>query len=47
MKSQELGKNTSEVEVTNVSRQGLWILVADEEYFLPYQEFPWFFETPA
>jgi hypothetical protein len=42
MKSQELGKNTSEVEVANVSRLGLWILVADREYFLPYQEFPWF-----
>ncbi len=42
MKSQELGKNTSEVEVTNVSRLGLWVLLADKEYFLPYQDFPWF-----
>ena len=42
MKSQELGQNTSEVEVTNVSRLGLWVLVADREYFLAYQEFPWF-----
>ncbi len=42
MKSQELGQNTSEVEVTNVSRWGLWVLVADREYFLAYQEFPWF-----
>jgi hypothetical protein len=42
MKSQELGQNTSEVEVTNVSRWGLWVLVADREYFLAYQDFPWF-----
>ncbi|MGO8688604.1 MAG: DUF2442 domain-containing protein [Thermoguttaceae bacterium] len=42
MKSHELGKNTSEVEVTNVSRLGLWVLLRDKEYFLPYQDFPWF-----
>ena len=30
------------VEVTNISRHALWVLVNDREYFLPYKEFPWF-----
>jgi hypothetical protein len=28
--------------VTNVSRHGLWLLVSDKEYFLPYEQYPWF-----
>lgn len=42
MKSQALGKNISDVEVLNVSPNGLWILVLEKEYFLPYKDFPWF-----
>ena len=38
----QLGKSTSEVEVTNVSNHGLWLLAGDQELFLPYEEFPWF-----
>jgi hypothetical protein len=30
------------VEVTNISRHGLWLLVKDKEYFLSYEQFPWF-----
>ncbi len=37
-----LGTSTSEVEVTNVSRDGIWLLAAGRELFLPYTEFPWF-----
>jgi hypothetical protein len=36
------GADTSLVEVTNIDRFGLWVLVADKEYFLSYDEFPWF-----
>ena len=36
------GTSTLPVEVTNVSRHGLWILVSDEELFLPFEHFPWF-----
>jgi hypothetical protein len=36
------GTSTFPVEVTNVSRHGLWLLVADEELFLPFAQFPWF-----
>ena len=36
------GASTFPVEVTNVSRHGLWLLVGDEELFLPFEQFPWF-----
>lgn len=36
------GTSTFPVEVTNVSRHGLWVLVGDEELFLPFEHFPWF-----
>ena len=42
MKSKALGENTSEVEVTNISRHGFWILVKGRELFVPFKEFPWF-----
>ncbi len=42
MKSATLGKSTSDAEVTNISRHGFWLLVADEELFIPFKEFPWF-----
>jgi hypothetical protein len=42
MKSAKLGKNTSEVEVTNVSTHGFWLLLDEEELFLPFDQFPWF-----
>jgi len=42
MKSSKLGDNTSAVEVTNISRHGFWLLVAEKEYFLPFEKFPWF-----
>jgi len=45
MKSEPLGRATLEVEVTNISGHGLWILVDEEELFLPFDEFPWFKEA--
>jgi hypothetical protein len=45
MKSQSLGRITSEVEVTNLDRHGLWLLVRGEEFFLPFPDFPWFQEA--
>ena len=44
--SVERGAGTSAVEVTNVSKHGFWILLDDEEMFLPFVEFPWFKEAP-
>ena len=42
MKLKSLGKNTSKAEVTQITPNGIWLLVKDVEYFLSYQAFPWF-----
>ncbi len=42
MKSQELGNDTSDVEVTNISQHGFWLLLGSRELFLPFSDFPWF-----
>ncbi len=46
MQSATLGENTSEVEVTHVSKHGFWLLLDDKELFLPFVEFPWFQRAP-
>ena len=40
------GKNTSAVEVTNVSAHGVWLLVHNKELFMPDEHFPWFEDQP-
>ena len=42
MKLKELGKNSSSVEVTQISTHGIWLLAKGVEYFLPFENFPWF-----
>ena len=42
MKSAQRGRDTSAVEVTNVSPSGLWLLVEGRERFVPFKDFPWF-----
>jgi hypothetical protein len=42
MKSAPRGKNTSAVEVTNVSSSGFWLLLGAEEVFVEFKKFPWF-----
>lgn len=42
MRSQALGKNISEVEVQGISSNGIWLYVMETEYFLPFDEYPWF-----
>ncbi|HTQ99477.1 MAG TPA: DUF2442 domain-containing protein [Candidatus Acidoferrum sp.] len=46
MNSSLPGKNTSSVEVTNISPHGIWLLCRDEELFLSYDDFPWFKGKP-
>ena len=46
MTSVVLGRNTLAVEVTNVSKHGFWLLIGQEELFVPFAEFPWFREAP-
>ena len=36
------GTSTSEAEVTNISRHGVWLLLDERELFMSFEEFPWF-----
>ncbi len=36
------GTRISPVEVINISSHGFWLLLGNEELFLPFSEFPWF-----
>lgn len=42
-----LGTATSNVEVTNISQHGFWMLIDGGELFLPFDEFPWFKRAPV
>ena len=46
MNSEAPGKHTSEVEITNISSHGVWILARGKELFMSYEYFPWFKEVP-
>lgn len=41
MKLKKLGKNISEVNI-HTTENGIWLLVAEKEYFLSHAEYPWF-----
>ena len=47
MSSEPLGKITSQVEVTNISTHGIWLLASGAEMFLSYEDFPWFKDAPV
>jgi len=46
MKSAAHGKPISDVEVTNISVHGFWLLIRDRESFVPFAQFPWFKDAP-
>ena len=46
MKSETLGTNTSQVEVTQISKDGLWLMLRDKKHFLSFDHFPWFRTAP-
>jgi len=39
------GRNISAAEVSHINGHGFWLCVDDKEYFLPYDEYPWFKDT--
>jgi hypothetical protein len=41
------GASTSQVEVTNISQHGFWLLLDEDELFLPFKDFPWFKSAPV
>jgi len=42
MKSLKRGKSISRPEITNISEHGFWIFLNNSEYFLAFEQFPWF-----
>ncbi len=40
------GASTLDVEVTNVSTHGFWLMLGAEELFVPFSQFPWFKDAP-
>jgi hypothetical protein len=42
-----LGSSTSEAEITHISKNGVWLLLADEELFMSFDDFPWFKDAPV
>lgn len=45
-RSKKPGKNISNViEIQNISNQGIWIFVHDQEFFIPFSKFPWFLKA--
>jgi len=47
MKSASNGKRTSAVEVANITKHGLWLLIGEQEHFLAFDRFPWFRSAPV
>ena len=47
MNSKALGENTSAVEITHISSNGVWLLAGDKELFMSYEDFPWFKDAPV
>ena len=42
MKSQMHGMSTSELEVTHITSEGVWLLLQGRELCLTFEHFPWF-----
>ena len=40
------GASILDVEVTNVSIHGFWLMLGTEELFVPFENFPWFKDAP-
>ncbi len=47
MSSLAHGNSTSEIEVTNISSHGVWLLAHGKELFMAYDDFPWFKDQPV
>ncbi len=42
MSSSQPGNITSQIAVTDISPDGVWVLASNEELFMPFEDFPWF-----
>ena len=41
------GSATSEAEVSHISKHGIWLLLEEGEFFLPFDQYPWFAKGPV
>ena len=46
MRSTAPGNDTSVCEVTHISSHGIWLFAHNEEFFISYEDFPWFKKQP-
>ncbi len=45
-KSKKHGKAISaKAEIQNISNQGIWLLINEQEFFMSFKEFPWFLKA--
>ena len=42
MKLKNYGIGILSAEVMQISPHGIWMIVGNKEYFLPYENYPWF-----
>ena len=42
MSSSTLGQNISDVDISLITAKGFWVFVQSKEYFLSFDEYPWF-----
>ena len=47
MSSKNYGTSTSPCEVTDINRNGIWLIIEDKEYFLSFTDFPMFRGIPV
>ncbi|GJL66429.1 MAG: hypothetical protein NPIRA05_14000 [Nitrospirales bacterium] len=47
MSSLVRGDHTSETEISNISIHGLWLFSKGKEFFISYEDFPWFKDQPV
>ncbi len=45
MRSLKRGKNIS-ASIENITPSGIWLFTGDKEFFLSYENFPWFKDQP-
>ncbi|MBM4287900.1 MAG: DUF2442 domain-containing protein [Deltaproteobacteria bacterium] len=45
MSSRQPGISTSDHEVTNIEPSGFWVLVDNQEFFIPFADYPLFKEA--
>jgi hypothetical protein len=46
MSSRTPGANAPDLEITNISSNGIWLWTKGKELFMPYENFPWFKDVP-